>query len=337
MASTASPSTSEAAARALGRERLLEIWRFLLLNRRLEERLSNLFRQNRIVGGLFRSLGQEAISVGSAFALDRSRGDVMAPMIRNLGAVLVFGCTPREVLTQYMARAGSPTGGKDNVVHFGTIERGFIGPISHLGTLVPVMTGVALAGRLQGKELVTLTWVGDGATSTGDFHEGLNFAAVMRAPFVCIVENNGWAYSTPTAKQSLLTDLADKAAAYGIPGEIVDGNDVLAVHAATRRAVDRARAGGGPSLIEAKTFRMVGHAEHDDASYVPAAQFDAWKAKDPLLQFRRLLLAADLATEAELDADEPLIKARLDADVAFAESSPMPEGPEALAGVYAGD
>lgn len=331
--STATSSTSESLARELGRERLLELWRLLLLNRRLEERLSNLYRQGRIVGGLYRSTGQEAISVGAACALDRGQGDILAPMIRNLGALLVFGCEPREVLTQYMAKASSPTGGKDNVVHFGTPERGFIGPISHLGTLVPVMAGMALAGRMQGKKLVTLTWVGDGATSTGDFHEGMNFAAVTRAALVVVVENNGYAYSTPVSRQTAVQDLADKAAAYGIPGVQVDGNDVLAVFGVTRQAVTRARAGEGPTLIEARTFRMVGHAEHDDAGYVPRELMDRWRAKDPLVLYRRLLLAGGHATEAELDAFEPRIKSLLDEDVAFAENSPMPEGPEALTGV----
>jgi TPP-dependent pyruvate/acetoin dehydrogenase alpha subunit len=331
--STATSSTSDSLARELGKARLLELWHMLLLNRRLENRLSNLYRQGRIVGGLYRSLGQEAISVGAACALDRSQGDILAPMIRNLGALLVFGCQPREVLTQYMAKASSPTGGKDNVVHFGTPVRGFIGPISHLGTLVPVMAGMALAGRMQGKSMVTLTWVGDGATSTGDFHEGMNFAAVTRAALVVVVENNGYAYSTPVSRQTAVAHLADKAAAYGIPGEQVDGNDLLAVWDITRRAVARARDGQGPTLIEAKTFRMVGHAEHDDAGYVPKELFEHWKARDPLTLYRRLLVDGGHATADELDAYEPRIKAQLDADVAFAENSPMPQGPEALTGV----
>ena len=333
--STATPSTSEAVARDLGRERLLEIWRYLLLNRLLEERLRNLYRQGKIVGGLYRSLGQEGISVGSAYALDRQKGDILAPMIRNLGSILVFGSDPREVLTQYMARASSPTGGKDNVVHYGTPERGFIGPISHLGTLIPVLTGMALAGRMQGKEMVTMTYVGDGATSTGDFHEGLNFAAVTHAPFILIVENNGYAYSTPVRLQTAVTDLADKAAAYGIPGIIVDGNDVLAVYDATRQAAGQARAGEGPILIEAKTYRMVGHAEHDNTSYVPEAFLEKGRAHDPLMRYRRLLLDNCHASEADLEPFEAEITRELDEAVAFAENSPLPEGPEVLTGVYA--
>ncbi|MFQ5719599.1 MAG: thiamine pyrophosphate-dependent dehydrogenase E1 component subunit alpha [Acidobacteriota bacterium] len=334
--STATPSTSDALARELGRDRLVAIWRYLVLNRWIEERLRNLYRQGKIVGGLFRSLGQEGISVGSACALDRSQGDILAPMIRNLGAILVFGAEPREIFAQYMARANSPTGGKDNVVHFGSPERGFIGPISQLATLVSVVAGMGLAGRMQGKKLVTLTYVGDGATSTGDFHEGLNFAAVTRAPFILIVESNGYAYSTPTSRQTALTDLADKAAAYGIPGVIVDGNDVLAVHDATRRAAARARAGEGPTLIEAKTYRMVGHAEHDDASYVPEAFLAEGRERDPLLRYRRLLIDGGHVTEADLAALEPEITRTIDDAVSFAENSPMPAGPEALTGVTAG-
>lgn len=333
--STALPSTSEAVARELGRDRLLEIWRFLLLNRLLEERLRNLYRQGKIVGGLFRSLGQEGISVGSAYALDRRKGDILAPMIRNLGSILVFGSEPREIFAQYMARASSPTGGKDNVVHYGTPDRGFIGPISQLGTLISVLAGMALAGRMQGKELVTMTYVGDGATSTGDFHEGLNFAAVTQAPFILIIENNGYAYSTPTSLQTALTDLADKAAAYGIPGVIVDGNDVLAVFDATRQAAARARSGSGPTLIEAKTYRMVGHAEHDGTTYVPPSFFEEGRARDPLMRYRRLLLDAGYTTETDLAPFETEITAQLDDAISFAENSPLPEGPEALTGVYA--
>ena len=237
------------------------------LNRMLEERLGNLYRQGKVVGGLYSSRGQEATSVGSAYALEPQ--DFMGPLIRNLGSMLVRGVQPREVMMQYMAKGGSPTGGKDGNTHFGDLSRGLVAPISMLGALIPVMAGVALAGRMQGRDLVALTYIGDGGTSTGDFHEGLNLAAVLGVPLVVIAEHNGYAYSTPTSRQMRIQDIAARAAAYGIPGEIVDGNDVLAVHAVTKRAVERARAGGGPTLIESKTFRMKGHAEHDDAGYVP--------------------------------------------------------------------
>ena len=317
----------------LTREQRLELYRFMRLNRVVEEKLVNLYRQGKVVGGLYRSLGQEATSIGSAFAL--AKGDVVGPLIRNLGVVLVMGYSPRDVITQYMARATSPSGGKDCNLHFGRPERGVISPISMLGALIPVMAGIALAGRMQKKDLVTMTWIGDGGTSTGAFHEGLNFAAVQRLPMVVIAENNGWAYSTPFHKQTAAKSLADKAAAYGIPGESVDGNDVLAVYEAARRAVDRARAGGGPTLVEALTYRMKGHAEHDAQAYVNKEELEAWRKKDPIERYARVLLESNVATAEQLAAIDDAIGQEVDREVQLAEQSPLPEPAVALQNVYA--
>jgi pyruvate dehydrogenase E1 component alpha subunit/2-oxoisovalerate dehydrogenase E1 component alpha subunit len=311
----------------------LELYRLMKLTRMVEDRLGILYRQNKVVGGLYSSRGQEATAVGSAYAL--APGDFMGPLIRNLGSMLVRGVQPREVMCQYMARGGGPTGGKDGNTHFGDLERGLVAPISMLGALIPVMAGVALAGRMQGKDLVALTYIGDGGTSTGDFHEGLNLAAVLNLPLVVVAENNGWAYSTPTEKQMRIEHIATKAAGYGIPGRIVDGNDVLAVYEATREAVERARRGGGPTLIEAKTFRMKGHAEHDDAGYVPKEQFEEWGKRDPIERFERHLTGEGLATADELAEIEAAISKDLDAEVDFALASEMPPPERALEGVYA--
>jgi TPP-dependent pyruvate/acetoin dehydrogenase alpha subunit len=317
----------------LPRERQLELYRFLKLNRMTEERLGNLYRQNKVVGGLYSSRGQEATSVGAAYALEPQ--DFMGPLIRNLGAMLVRGVKPREVMMQYMARSDSPTGGKDGNTHFGDLERGLVAPISMLGAVIPVMAGVALAGKKLGRNLVALTFIGDGGTSTGDFHEGLNLAAVLNVPFVLICENNGWAYSTPTSKQMKVKSIATRAGAYGIPGETVDGNDVLAVYEAVKRAVERARSGGGPSLIEARTFRMKGHAEHDDAGYVPKEQFEEWKKKDPIERFERHLLGNSLASEDELRGIGSAIDEELNAEVDRALASPFPPPERAFENVYA--
>lgn len=317
----------------LSAERQIEIYRFLKLNRMTEDRLSNLYRQGKVVGGLYSSRGQEAVSVGSAFALGPQ--DIVGPLIRNLGTYFVRGVKPREIMMQYMARADGPTGGKDVNTHFGDLARGLVAPISMLGSLIPVMAGVALAGRMQGKDLVALTYIGDGGTSTGDFHEGLNFAAVLNVPFVLIAENNGYAYSTPTSKQMKIKNIVTRAAAYGIAGEMVDGNDVLAVYEATRRAVERARAGGGPTLIEAKTFRMKGHAEHDDAGYVPGGMFEEWKQKDPIERFERHLLGNGLAKEEELKRVVAEIDEELNREVDAALASPFPPPERAFEGVYA--
>jgi TPP-dependent pyruvate/acetoin dehydrogenase alpha subunit len=311
----------------------LELYYFMRLNRELEEQMVRLFRQNKIVGGLYPSLGQEAISVGTAYAL--APGDWIAPMIRNIGALLVRGFKPRDVVTQHMARYTSPTQGKDGTSHFGDLKsRHVVSPTSMLGDLIPVMTGIAMAGRYLGQKIVTMTWIGDGGTSTGVFHEGLNLAAVQKAPFLLIVENNQWAYSTPVEKQSALRDLADRAKAYGIKSVIVDGNDIVAVERTTREAAAYARAGNGPVLIEAKTMRMLGHAQHDAAEYVPKAMLEAWKQRDPLDRFEKLLTEKklwDAKTKKEIDER---IASEIRADVEFAENSPLPPPASAEEGVY---
>jgi TPP-dependent pyruvate/acetoin dehydrogenase alpha subunit len=317
----------------LTREQHLELYYFLRLNRELEEQMVRLFRQNKILGGLYSSHGQEAISVGCAYAL--GPGDWIAPMIRNIGALLVRGFKPREVLTQHMARFDSPTRGKDGTSHFGDLKvRHVVAPTSVLGDLIPVMTGVAMAGRYLGQNIVTMTWIGDGGTSTGAFHEGLNLAASQKAPLVLIVENNQWAYSTPVERQVPLRNLVDRAKAYGMESAIVDGNDVVAVVRAAKDAVARARAGKGPVLIEAKTMRMEGHAQHDSADYVPKKMRDLWKQRDPLDRYERYLTQNklwDAKTKKEIDAR---IAAELRADVEFAENSPAPPAELAALGVY---
>jgi TPP-dependent pyruvate/acetoin dehydrogenase alpha subunit len=317
----------------LSREQKRDLYRFMRSNRVVEEKLVNLYRQGKVVGGLYRSLGQEATSVGTAYAL--KKGDIVGPLIRNLGVVLVMGYSPRDVMTQYMARATSPSGGKDCNLHFGHPDRGVISPISMLGALVPVMAGIALAGRMQKKDIVTMTWIGDGGTSTGAFHEGINFAAVQKLPLVVVAENNGWAYSTPFKKQTAAKSLADKAVAYGIPGEQVDGNDVLAVYAAARRAVDRARSGEGPTLIEAMTYRMKGHAEHDPQAYVPKEDLEEWRQRDPLERYARVLVETGDATAEELGAIDRAVTEEIDREAEAAEKSPLPDPAIALQNVYA--
>ena len=317
----------------LTREQHLELYYFIRLNRELEEQMVRLFRQNKIVGGLYSSLGQEAISVGTAYAL--GPGDWIAPMIRNIGALLVRGYKPRDIMTQHMARYTSPTLGKDGTSHFGDLKsRHVISPISMLGDLIPVMTGIAMAGRYLGQKIVTMTWIGDGGTSTGVFHEGLNLAAVQKAPLVLIVENNQWAYSTPVARQAALVDLADRAKAYGVRSAIVDGNDVVAVERTTREAAEEAREGNGPVLIEAKTMRMRGHAQHDAAEYVPKKRLEEWKQRDPLDRYEKFLSANklwDAKTKKEIDER---IAREIQADVEFAENSPFPPPELAAEGVY---
>lgn len=321
----------------LTREQKLELYYYMRLTRSLEERLVNLYRQTKVIGGLFRSLGQEADAVGAAYALDRSKGDILSPLIRNLGAMLVRGATPVEVIRQYMAKGDSPTRGKELNIHFGSVERGFIGQISHLGDMVPVMAGVTLAARMRGEDRVGLVFIGDGATSTGAFHEGINFAAVQRCPLVVVVENNGYAYSTPVWKQTAAERFIDKASGYGVPGVQADGNDVLAVHEVTSRAVEFARAGGGVTLVELITYRRKGHAEHDNQSYVPAGEIERWATEnDPIDRYVRVLREHEGVSDDDLRGIDDRVRAEIDAATDEAELSPMPEPSEALRGVYAG-
>jgi TPP-dependent pyruvate/acetoin dehydrogenase alpha subunit len=305
-------------------EQLLELYGYLKLTRLVEERLVNLYRQTKVVGGVFRSLGQEATAVGSAYALQPQ--DFLTPIIRDLGAVFVKGIRPREIFAQYMAKAWGPSGGRDLNIHFGNMEKGFIGPISHLGDMIPVMTGVLLGARLQKRRIVALAYIGDGGMSTGAFHEGLNFAAVQRLPLIVMAEYNHYAYSTPTNLQTAVKDLAEKAAGYGIPGHIVDGNDVIACYEVTKRAAEFARRNGGAVLIEAKTYRRKGHAEHDDQRYVPKGEIEWWEQhNDPIDRFERFLLEHQVATKEKLEEITAAVLREIDEDVEWAESSPMPE------------
>jgi len=326
--------TSDTPSAQLSAEQRLELYYWMRLTRTLEERLVALYRQTKVVGGLFRSLGQEADAVGSAFALERR--DVLSPLIRNLGSMLVKGATPVEIVRQYMAKGDSPTRGRELNIHFGDTERGFIGQISPLGDMVPVMAGVTLSFKMRGEDRVGLVYVGDGATSTGPFHEGINFAAVQRCPLVVVVENNGYAYSTPTSKQTAAARFVDKAIGYGIPGERADGNDVLAVYDVTRRAVDRARRGEGVSLVELMTYRRKGHAEHDNQSYVPDGEVERWEREnDPLTRYIARLRDEFDVSEGEISSIDDRVRREVDEATDVAERSGPPTALDGLVGVYA--
>jgi TPP-dependent pyruvate/acetoin dehydrogenase alpha subunit len=317
----------------LARQQYLDLYYYMRLNREVEDTMTRLFRQNKIVGGLYASLGQEAISVGTAYALEKR--DWMAPMIRNIGALLVKGVPPRDIFTQHMAKYTSPTKGKDGTSHFGDLDNlHIVSPISMLGDLIPVMTGVAMAGRYLGQKIVAMTWIGDGGSSTGVFHEGLNLAASQKAALVLILENNLWAYSTPVHRQVPLENLADRAKAYGISSYIVDGNDVVAVYSTAKEAVERARAGEGPILIETKTFRRRGHAQHDPAEYVPKEQRAYWEKRDPIAIYEEFLTSEKLLDAKGKKEIENRINTLLEKDREFAENSPMPPAETADQGVY---
>lgn len=314
---------------------LLQMYYFLRLTRILEDRITALYRQGRIVGGVYTSNGMEAIPVGYASALERD--DIIAPFHRDMGAFLIRGITPGEVIAQYLGKRTGPTKGKDANVHIGDLKRGIIGFVSHLADNLPVATGAALAFRIRGETRVVVTNTGDGGTSRGDFHEALNFASVRKLPVVFFCNNNQYAYSTPLNVQMAIRDVADRAKAYAMPSEIVDGNDVAAVYLAAKRAIQRARAGEGPTFIECKTMRMHGHSEHDSAKYVPRELLEEWKKKDPILKAEQMLTQLGYADEVAFREVEERVKKEVEAGVEFAERSPLPEGKETLEGVFAED
>ena len=318
----------------LNRQQTIEIYRWMLLNRRMETALESLYKQSKVVGGVYFGLGQEACSCASAYALQKD--DWLGPMIRNQGSVLVRGFSPRDIMMQYMAKAGSPTKGRDASSHFGDHEkRNVVSPISTLGDLIPVLAGVALGARLQGRNIAVMTYIGDGGQSTGVTYEGLNFAAVQDLGLVLLVENNLWAYSTPSDMQFRVKDLAERAIAYGIPGVIVDGTDACQIYGACHEACERARRGEGPTLIEAKMMRMKGHAIHDAAEYVPKPLFEYWKKRDPIARLDNYLVRVKKWLTA--DENQKLIadvEQQLETDREFAVNSPMPSPESAAVGVY---
>jgi pyruvate dehydrogenase E1 component alpha subunit/2-oxoisovalerate dehydrogenase E1 component alpha subunit len=330
------PTAAVPSGAALSSDQLLEIYYYLRLTRTLEERLVALYRQTKVIGGLFRSLGQEGESVASAYALQRGRNkDILSPLIRNLGSMLVMGAQPIEILRQYMAKAESPTRGRELNVHFNDLDRGYLGQISHLGDMIPVMAGIALSFKMRREPRVGLVYIGDGGTSTGAFHEGLNFAAVQKLPLVVIGEYNHWAYSTPPEKQFAVKDLADKAKGYGVPAVTVDGNDVFAVYEATKFAVERARRGKGVHFIEVKTYRRKGHAEHDDQHYVAQEVLERWsKENDPIDRYTQRIRSADLVSAADLTDVDARVHAEVDQATDACVDEPLPAADTALPGVY---
>ncbi len=297
------------------------------LQRELEDRIERkLYRQGKILGGVYTGRGQEAI--GIAPALLAQDGDVLCPCHRDMGAFLVRGMTPKQILAQYLGREDGPTRGRDGNMHMGDLKLGLVSFVSALAAIVPVAGGFALAMKYRGQKNVVLNWHGDGATSRGDWHEGLNFAAVQKLPVVYFINNNQYAYSTPLHLQMPVANVADRASAYGMRAAIVDGNDALAVYDAAKIAIDHVRGGGGPYMVECKSFRMTGHSAHDAAEYVPRELFEKWEKLDPIKR-----LEPKLSPE-KVKAMDARVKAEIDAAVEWAESRPYPDGATLLEGVY---
>lgn len=318
---------------SLSKEQLLEMYRFVKMTRMFDEITVRLKRQAKLTGGVFTSLGQEATAVGTAFAL--SEQDFIAPLIRDIGAVFVKGILPRTIFAQYLGKANAPSRATDVQFHFADLEKGFVGPISHLGDMIPVMAGVLLASRMKKENRVAVAYLGEGASSTGAFHEGVNFAAVQKLPLITIIENNGYAYSTPTRNQCAAERFVDKAVGYGILGLQTDGNDIVACYETMKQAVEYARAGNGSVLIEALTYRRKGHAEHDNQSYVPAGEIDFWATtNDPIDRYERFLSEEKIADENDLKKIVAEVSEHLESELAVAEEAGTPEAITAAYDVF---
>jgi TPP-dependent pyruvate/acetoin dehydrogenase alpha subunit len=315
-------------------ELLLKAYYWMRLTRIFDDRVIQLHRETKIAGGCFSQLGHEAISVGATLAL--GAGDVIAPMHRDLGAYLVRGITPRRMMAQFLGRAAGVSGGRDGNTHgCGDLSLGIFGFVSMLPASMGVTLGAAHAFKLKRQPRVALTFFGDGSSSEGLCHEVLNWAAVYQVPAVFICENNQYAYSTPLTQQMRIEDIADRAAGYGMPGIVADGNDFCAFHLVVSEAVARARQGGGPTLIEAKTMRMRGHAIHDNMAYVPAALLSEWQQRDPVLRLEQYLHQHGLLDDGKLQTLLGQIHAEVDDAVAYAEACPYPDAATLMDGVYA--
>ncbi len=326
-------SLQEVKDAGLDHEDLLGMYRNMLITRGIEERGHILYKQGKIPGSFYTGRGNEAASVAVATAM--AAEDVGCPLQRDMGVHITRGVEPWRVFAQYMGRADGPTIGRDGNVHIGDANLGLHAMVSHLPAMLPVAVGMGLAFRIREEKRVAVAWCGEGASARGDAHEGMNFAGVRRLPVVFVIDNNQWAYSTPSHLEYAVEHLADRAAAYGFEGVVVDGTDILAVYREARRAIEKARDGGGPTLIESVTLRMEGHAVHDDAYYVPKEMFEEWSRRDPIERYRTWLRAFAGITDEEEDEVTSGVKKLLNDAIQRAEESPMPDPATLLDGVFA--
>lgn len=317
----------------LPHDRRVELYAWMSLTRAFDDAMVAMWKQGRGLGGTFSQRGHEAISVGVGTAIGPD--DVVAPLHRDLGTYLIRGMTPERVFGNLLGKESGPSRGRDANLHgMGDLSLGIIGYISHLPQALPVALGAAMAFRYRQEPRVAITFVGDGGTTAGAFHETLNMAALWDAPLLVVIENNQYAYSTPLESQMAMTDLAAKSAAHGVHAERVDGNDVEAVHLAARQLIDRARSGEGAAVLEAVTMRMLGHAIHDGAEYVPPDLLDEWRRRDPLAAHRERLISAGM-DEAALDRIDGISARRIRDAVAVAEAAPYPDPDTLHDGIYA--
>jgi len=274
---------------------------YMLMAREFDNAMLRLYRQGKAFGGVYSQLGNEATSVGSAYALDTKR-DVLFPMHRNIGSHFVFGQDVDTLMINHLAREGSQMRGTDGTGHYADPEKRIYGNVSHLGAMIPVAAGFSMADQLRGITTVSMTYIGDGGAQVGEVHEALNFAAVRKLPLILIVENNQYAYSTPNSSEFACEKLSDRALGYGMAGVTIDGTDVELVVQTCSEAVERARRGEGPTIVECVTMRMRGHAEHDDFAYVPKALLEEWKLKDPVENYIKKIVAKKIMSASDIQA-----------------------------------
>lgn len=330
--SAATDATLNARAGQLTREDRGRLLRFMAMMRAAEERGLALYKQGKVPGSFYDGCGQEAVSVGAAYALGPR--DRMCILHRDLGAHFVRGVTPDRYLGNYMGRSGGVTGGKDGNMHFGDPRLGCVGMVSMLPDMAQPTVGMALAFKMRGEPRVAMTFFGEGSTANGQWHEAMNFAGVHRLPVVFVLENNQFAYSTPN-RLEFAVDPVRRAEGYGFGGAKVDGNDVEAVFDAASEAVERAREGGGPTLIECETMRMHGHGAHDDMSYVPAEMLEHWRQRDPIDLYSERLVSELGFERDEVAAILEEVHRYVEGCAERALASPMPEPELGLDGVFA--
>ncbi len=324
----------KAALDALGldAEGLRRLYEYMALGRAFEERIDELYRQGLIPGSAFFGRGNEGLSVGAASALEAE--DTMVPMHRNLSAHLVRGQDLKELMAHYLGRLNGINRGRD--LHYGNRKLNIIQLISHIGTMIPIACGAAWASKYRDNGTAALVMSGDGATSSGDFHQGLNLASVHRLPLVVIIENNLWAYKTPTSLQYTCKTLALRAIGYGIPGYLIDGTDVIACYEVCREALERARAGEGPILIESMNARIGGHSIYDAyTDYLSEEEIALWESRDPIPLFKERLRAEGLGDESFFQEMEARHLKAIDEAVSYAKDSPFPGEEEVSEGVFA--
>src|SRR6059058_3261115 len=304
----------------LAPEQLLEMFYWLKLMRAFDLRLSILVKQGKVRSGVYTGIGQEAIIVGTCFALRKE--DFICPLHRDLGSFLMKGVTPRQMMAQMFGKATGLSKGRDSALHSGVNELGIFGNTSMLGANLPVAAGLGLTFKMEKTDNVVVAYFGEGASNTGDFHEALNFAGVQRLPIVFVCENNQYAYSVPVEKSMAIDDVAIRAEGYGFDGVAINGNDVLAVYQATLGALARARGGDGPTLVECKTYRWHGHSEHDKAFYRTDEELAMWKSRDPIPTFTTYLKGLHVLTDDKQAEIENRVNETIDDAVEFAMNSP---------------